>query len=75
MIEFVCTPPTFKNCIKGYHGNHAIWQGPNVFIFQKHCFLTHGVPRNNLAPIKIVMGCNVGQIRFCGIGYFISVLI
>ena len=40
--------PTCKN----YHGNHSILQGPNVFIFQKHCFHIHGVPRNNLAPMK-----------------------
>ena len=44
--------PTCKNYIKGCHGNHAISKGPNVFILQKHCFLIHGVPRNNLAPIK-----------------------
>ena len=44
--------PTRKNCIKGCHGNHAISHCPNVFIFQKHCLLIHGVPRNNLAPIQ-----------------------
>ena len=43
--------PTCKKCIRGYHGNHAILQGPNVFIFQKRCFLIHGVPRNHLAPM------------------------
>ena len=44
--------PTCKNCIRGYHGNHAILQGPKVIIFQKHCFLVHGVPRNHLAPMQ-----------------------
>ena len=48
--------PTCKNCIKGYHGNHAISQDPNVFIFQEHCFLIHGVHRNNLAPMKTCHG-------------------
>ena len=51
--DWICMyTPTYKNCIKGYHGNLAISQGPHVSIFQKHCFLLYGVPRNNLAPIQ-----------------------
>ena len=44
--------PTCKNCFTGYHGDHAILQGPNVFIFQKHGLLIHGVSRNYLAPMQ-----------------------
>ena len=52
MIEFVCAPIHVRIAQQGYHGNHTISQGPNVFIFQKHCFLIHGVPGNNFAPMK-----------------------
>ena len=63
MIEFVCTPLHVRIALRGYHGNHAISQGPNVFIFQKHCFLIHGVPRNNFGTNeKLSLGCKIGQI-------------
>ena len=52
MIEFLCTPLHVRIEQQGCHGNHAISQGRNVFIFQKYYFLIHGVPRNNLAPMK-----------------------
>ena len=47
--------PTRKNCIKGCHGNHAISQGPKVFVFQTH-FSHSGCPENNLARMKIRHG-------------------
>ena len=59
----------------GYHGNHAISQGPSVPIFQKHCFLIQGGRICFGTNEKLSWGCNIGQIRFCGIGYPISVLI
>ena len=69
MIEFVCTPLHVRIAIQGCHGNHAISQGPNVFIFR--CIVVSFMGSNE----KLSSGCKIGQIRFCGLGYPISVLI
>ena len=75
--------PTCKICIKGCHGNHAFLQSPNEFMFWN--IFSHsggggggwvGGGREFFGTNeKLSWGCKVGQIRFCGIGYPISVLI
>ena len=75
MIEFVCTPLHVRIAFRVAMVTMQFRKAQNVFIFQKQCFLIHGVPRIDLAPMKNCHGCKVGQIRFCGIGYPISVLI
>ena len=72
--------PTCKNCIKGCHGNHAFSHCPGEFMFWNIFFSFRGggggAQENFFGTNeKLSWGCKVGQIRFCGIGYPISVLI
>ena len=53
--------PILKNRNTGCHGNHTFSHCPNKFIFGEHYFFrSMGVKGNNLAPIKIVLGCKEG---------------
>ena len=77
MIEFVCTPLAVRIAQRGCHGNHAFSHSPNEFMF-RNIFFSHsgGGAGNKLSQMKkLSWGCKVCQIRFCGIGYSISVLI
>ena len=62
MSNFICTP-MLKNHVNDCHGNHEFIDNENKFLL---CI--SGVPMNDLAPIKIVLGCKVGQISSRGIG-------
>ena len=75
MIEFVCTPLPVRIAQQGCHGNHAFSHSPNEFMFWKKNSHSGG-PRNFFGTNEnLSWVCKVGQIRFCGIGYPISVLI
>ena len=76
MIEFVCIRLPVRIAQQGCHGNHAILQGPNVFVFSETMFSHPLGPKKQFGTNTILsLGCKVCQIRFCGIGYPISVLI
>ena len=70
MIEFVCTPLLLRIAPQGCHGNHAFSHSPNAFMFRNIVFSFGGGGGGGGGG-----GCMVGQIRFCGIGYPVSVLI
>ena len=75
MIGFVCTPLAVRIAQQGSHGYHAFSHSPNEFMFRNIFFSFMG-PRKQFVTIeKLSSGCKVCQIRFCGIGYPISVLI
>ena len=75
MTEFVCTSLPVRIAQQGCHGNHAFSHSPNEFMFRNIFFSFRGTQENVLAPMKNCQGSKVGQIRFCGIGYPISVVI
>ena len=53
--------PMLKNRVNGCYGNHAFFHSANKFIFMNKS--TSGVPMNDFAPIKIILGRKVlGQI-------------
>ena len=77
MIEFVCTPLPVSIAQQGCHGNHAFSHSPNEFMF-RNIFSHSGMGGGGLKSFfgtneKLSWGCEVGQIRFCDIGYPISV--
>ena len=75
MIEFVCTSLHVKIAQQGCHGNHAFSHSPNEFML-RNIFSHSGGPGKSFGTNeKFSWGCKVGQIRFCGKGYPISVLI
>ena len=77
MIEFVCIPLPVRIVQQGCHSNYAFSHSPNELLF-RNIFLIQGGggAGNNLAPMKNCQGgCKVCQIRLCGIGYPILVLI
>ena len=49
-----------KNRVNGCYGNHAFFHSVNKFISMNKNI--SGVPMNNFAPIKIILGHKVGQI-------------
>ena len=68
MINFVCTPPpTLKNHVNGCHENHAFLSANELSLMTKIFFFISGVPMNDLAPMKNVLGCKLGQISSRGI--------
>ena len=75
MIELVCTPIPVRIAQQGCHGNHAFSHSPNEFMFRKIFFSFMGAKDFFSTKEKLSWGCKVGQIRFCGIGYPLSVLI
>ena len=79
MIEFVCTPLAVRIAQQDCHGNHAFSHSPNKFIFRNIFFSFRGGEGGGMKQFgtneKLSWGCKVDQIRFCGIGYPISVLI
>ena len=52
--------PMLKNRVNGCYGNHAFFHSANKFIFMNKSI--SGVPMNDFAPIKIILGRKVGQI-------------
>ena len=52
--------PMLKNHVNGCYGNHAFFYSANKFIFMNKSI--SGVPMNDFAPIKIILGRKVGQI-------------
>ena len=79
MIEFVCTPLTVRIAPQGCHGKHAFSHSPNEIMF-RNIFSHSGGGRGGgqkqfVTNEKLPRGCKVCHIRFCGIGYPISVLI
>ena len=78
MIGFVCIPLPVRIAPQGYHGNHAFSHSPNEFMFRNIVFSFRGGGGAGLffgTNEKLSWGCKVGQIRFCGIGYPVSVVI
>ena len=75
MIEFVYTPLAGRIAQQGCHGNHAFSHSPNKFMFRNIFFSFRGPMKQFGTNEKMSWGCKVGQIRFCGMGYPISVLI
>ena len=75
MIEFVCTPLAVRIAQQGCHGNHAFSHSPNEFMFRIIFFSFRGPRKQFVTNEKLSWGCKVGEIRFCGKGYPISVLI
>ena len=76
MIEFVCTPLPVRIAQQGCHGNHAFSHSPNELMFRNIFFLIQWGPRKQFGTNeKLSSGCKVGEIRFCSMGYPISVLI
>ena len=77
MIEFVCTPLPVRIAPQGCHGNHAFSHSPNEFMFRNIVFSFRGGGGQDFFGTneKLSWGCKVGQNRFCGVGYPISVLI
>ena len=75
MIEFVCTPLPVE-----LHNRVAMVTMHFHIAQMSLCFGTFffshsgGPSKIFWNQYKIVMGCKVGQIRFCGIGYPILVL-
>ena len=75
MIDFLCIPLPVRIARHDCHGNHALSHSPNEFMF-RNMFSHSGGPRKQFGTNeKLSWGCKIGQIRFCGIGYPISVLI
>ena len=52
--------PMLKNRVNGCYGNHVFFHSANKFIFMNKSI--SGVPMNDFAPIKIILGRKVGQI-------------
>ena len=52
--------PMLKNRVNGFYGNHAFFHSANKFTSTNKNI--SGVPINNFAPIKIILGHKVGQI-------------
>ena len=52
--------PMLKNRVNGCYGNHAFFHSANKFISMNKNI--SGVPMNNFAPNKIILGHKVGQI-------------
>ena len=75
MIEFVCTPLAVRITQQGCHGNHAFSHSPNKFMFMNIFSHSVGPMKQFGTDEKLSWGCKVGQIRFCGMWYPISVLI
>ena len=75
--DLICMDtPTCKNCTTSCHGNYAFSHSPNELVFRNIFFLIQGGPGIFFGTNeKLSLGCKVGQIRICGIGYPISVLI
>ena len=51
--------PMLKNRVNGCYGNHAFFHSANIYLYEQNI---SGVPMNNFAPIKIILGHKVGQI-------------
>ena len=51
--------PMLKNRVNGRYGNHAFFHSANKFISMNKNI--SGVPMNDFAPIKIILGHKVGQ--------------
>ena len=77
MIDFVCTPLAVRIAQHGCHGYHAFSHSPNKFMFRNKISYSGGggTMKQFGTNEKLSWGCKVCQIRFCGIGYPISVLI
>ena len=52
--------PMLKNRVNGCFGNHAFFHSANKFISMNKNI--SGVPMNDFAPIKIILGHKIGQI-------------
>ena len=75
MIEFVCTTPPVRIAQRVVMVTMHFYL-VQMSLFLRNIFFSHGGGAgNNLAPMKYCPGGKVGQIRFCVIGYPISVLI
>ena len=76
MIEFEYTPLPARIEQQGCHGNHAFSHSPNELMFRNIFFSFRGTQDFFFGTDEqLSWGCKLGQIRFCGTGYPISVLI
>ena len=62
MIAFVGTPPFFRIVLWVAMATMHFHIAKIGLVFFGTFFSHSGIPGNNLAPMKIVLGCNVGQI-------------
>ena len=66
MIAFVCTHPSIRITVGIAMVTMYFHKAQMSLNFGTFFFRVQGVPGNNLATMKIVRGCKVGQIRSRG---------
>ena len=74
MIEFACTPLHVRIALSATMVTMQFRKAQMCLFFINIVFSFMRSQETILQQCKIVMGCKVGQIRFCAIGYPISVL-
>ena len=79
MIEFVCIPLPVRIVQQGCHSNYALSHSPNELLFRNIILIQGGGGGGGRKQFgtneKLSWGRKVCQIRLCGIGYPILVLI
>ena len=75
MIEFVCTPLHVRIALRVTMVTMQFRKAQICLFFRNIISHSWGPKKQFGTNEKMSWGCKVGQIRFCGIGYPISVLI
>ena len=75
MIEFVCTPLPVRIALRVTMVTMQFCKAQMCLFLETLFSHLWGPEKPFGTNAKMSLGCKVGQIRFCGIGYPISVLI